>query len=88
MKTLIAIGLLITLPALAQAPLISPNRISPEQQAALDNLANLEKRKPADAKECEAIKLKTPLRHPGNAVAEQQAVFAKCMTDRGHYVPE
>jgi hypothetical protein len=73
--------------AYGQTPLIAPNRISPEQQATLDKFAELQKRKPADTKDCDAVKVKTPLKHPGNVLAEHQAAFAKCMTARGHYVP-
>lgn len=68
----------------AQTPLVAPNRISPEQQAALDKYVELKKKEAQDKKECLEIAAKVPLKDPANVIAEQAAAFAGCWAGRGH----
>lgn len=75
------LALLLITPAFAQTPM------PPAQKAALEKYAELQNRKPADTKECDALKVMVPLKHPASVIEEQAAEFNKCMTARGHYVP-
>lgn len=81
MKSILTMMLFASFAANAQTPM------PPAQKAALEKYAELQKRKPADTKECDALKVMVPLKHPASVLEEQAAEFNKCMTARGHYVP-